>query len=59
VQVVLHLDERTPHLHAAVVPVHRDGGRSAQRVWGGAAGRGGRAPPPPPPRGPPPDALRP
>ncbi|MDZ5767265.1 MobV family relaxase, partial [Stenotrophomonas maltophilia] len=38
VQVVLHLDERTPHLHAAVVPVNRDGGLSAKRYWGEAAG---------------------
>ncbi|MBH1700884.1 plasmid recombination protein, partial [Stenotrophomonas maltophilia] len=41
VQVVLHLDERTPHLHAAVVPGHRAGGRGGPRGWGGGGGRGG------------------
>uniref|UniRef100_UPI0035A266BA plasmid recombination protein n=1 Tax=Enterobacter hormaechei TaxID=158836 RepID=UPI0035A266BA len=54
VQVVLHLDERTPHLHPAVDPVNRDGGLSAKRYTGEAAGlsalqtaNGNRTPPPP------------
>lgn len=38
IQVVLHLDERTPHIHAAVVPVNANGGLSAKRYWGEAAG---------------------
>lgn len=38
VQVVLHLDEKTPHLHACVVPVNTNGGLSAKRYWGEAAG---------------------
>ena len=38
VQAVLHLDERTPHIHAAVVPVNANGGLSAKRYWGEALG---------------------
>lgn len=37
-QVVLHLDEQTPHLHAAIVPINRDGKLAAKRYWGEAAG---------------------
>lgn len=38
VQVVMHLDEQTPHLHACVVPVNEGGGLSAKRYWGEASG---------------------
>lgn len=38
VQVVIHLDETTPHLHAVVVPINSDNGLSAKRFWGEAAG---------------------
>lgn len=38
VQVVLHLDEQTPHIHAAIVPINPNGGLSAKRYWGEAAG---------------------
>lgn len=34
VHAVLHLDEKTPHLHVCAVPVTKDG-RLSQRDWGG------------------------
>lgn len=38
VQAVLHLDEKTPHIHAAVVPITPSGGLSAKAFWGERAG---------------------
>lgn len=38
VQAVLHLDEKTPHIHAAVVPITPAGSLSAKTFWGERAG---------------------
>lgn len=35
IKLVLHLDEKTPHLHAVVVPLTEDGSLSAKKVMGG------------------------
>lgn len=37
IKLVLHLDEKTPHLHAVVVPLTEDGSLSAKKVMGGPA----------------------
>lgn len=35
VSCVLHLDESTPHLHAVIVPICKDGKLANKRYWGG------------------------